>query len=312
VLDAVTVNFSNLLVFKAAVEMGSLNRAATVLGLTQPAVSRRIARLEDALGCQLVERSARGVTATEFGRAILTHVENAATELGAASKALSALRRAREGAVVCGGAPVSMSILVPAAHAFHKHRPTESLQLVEGSTPALIQMLKLGDLDLVVGSHIAHDEDDELEIEALVQEIPGVFVRADHALLERQPCDIAKLLSDEQWVLPAPDTHVRRFMQLELERRELNLPSKMIVASPHAALRWFVERTDYLVVSSSLVHLVGINEGKVARLETDLAFPPGQHVLYSRDKSGSSRAALRLMRCIRDVVANPSLDVLMP
>jgi hypothetical protein len=80
----------------------------------------------------------------------------------------------------------------------------------------------------------------------------------------------------------------------------------------HAALRWFVERTEYLVVSSSLVHLVGINEGKVARLETDLAFPPGQHVLYTRDKSASSRAAQRLMRCIRDVVANPSLDVLMP
>jgi LysR family pca operon transcriptional activator len=299
-------------VFKAAVEMGSLNRAATVLGLTQPAVSRRIARVEAALGCRLIERSARGVTATEFGRAILAHVESAAAELQAASKALNALQRAREGAVICGGAPVSMSILVPAAYEFHKHRPTESLQLIEGSTPALLQMLKLGDLDLVIGSHIAHDEDDELEIEALVQEIPGVFVCADHPLLAHQPCDIAKLLSEEQWVMPAHDTHVRRFMQLELERRELSLPSKMIVASSHAALRWFVERTDYLVVSSSLVHLVRINERKVSRLETDLTFPPGQHVLYSRDKNGSSRAMLRLMRCIRDVVANPSLDVLAP
>jgi DNA-binding transcriptional LysR family regulator len=55
--------------FVAAVEEGSLQRAAGRMHVAQPALSRRIRDLEDSLGCQLLERGVTGVTPTEAGRA---------------------------------------------------------------------------------------------------------------------------------------------------------------------------------------------------------------------------------------------------
>lgn len=303
-LDALALNFSNLVVLSAAVETGSLNRAAAVLGLTQPAVTRRIARLEEAVGCRLIERSAKGVAPTEFGRVILSHVNLAASELQSATNALTSLQRAREGSVICGGAPVSMSILFPAAYDFQKERPTESVQLIEGSTPSLIQMLKLGELDLAVGSRIAPDDEDDLVIKPLVEELPGVFVRADHPVTRSQTCSLGELLANEQWVLPSRETQLHSFIRRELERRELDWPRRKLLASSPSALRWFVERTDYLAISTSFVHINQIKDGTVVRLQTDWSFPAGQHVLYYRKAQNLTKASRRLVRWISSVANN--------
>src|SRR6516162_1047517 len=54
--------------FLGIVEQGSLSRAAEFLHVAQPALTLHLKRLEDEFGCELVERSSRGVIPTEFGQ----------------------------------------------------------------------------------------------------------------------------------------------------------------------------------------------------------------------------------------------------
>jgi len=61
----------DLQILMAVAQAGSMNKAAVVLNMTQPAVSRSIAELERIVGVSLVDRSARGVEPTEYGRALL-------------------------------------------------------------------------------------------------------------------------------------------------------------------------------------------------------------------------------------------------
>src|SRR5437762_11035323 len=61
----------DLHILKAVVQAGSMNKAAAVLNMTQPAVSRSIAELERTVGVSLLDRNARGVEPTAYGRALL-------------------------------------------------------------------------------------------------------------------------------------------------------------------------------------------------------------------------------------------------
>ena len=61
----------DLHVLMAVVQAGSMSKAAAVLNTTQPAISRSIAELERAVGVSLLDRNARGVEPTAYGRALL-------------------------------------------------------------------------------------------------------------------------------------------------------------------------------------------------------------------------------------------------
>ena len=71
----------DLHVFFTAVQCGSMAKAGQKLGVTQPAVSRVVADLEQALGVRLLDRGARGVEPTMYGRALLTRGNAAFDEL---------------------------------------------------------------------------------------------------------------------------------------------------------------------------------------------------------------------------------------
>src|ERR671912_954963 len=62
-----------LMYFAAVVETGSLNRAAKLLRVSQPALSTSMDRLETELGMQLLERSPKGIVATKIGDILYCH-----------------------------------------------------------------------------------------------------------------------------------------------------------------------------------------------------------------------------------------------
>ena len=80
-LDSGRVELRHLRVFEAVARLKSFSHAADELRITQPALSRTIQQLEDALGITLLDRSSRHVETTEAGRTFLDHVERVLAEL---------------------------------------------------------------------------------------------------------------------------------------------------------------------------------------------------------------------------------------
>lgn len=69
------VNIDQLKTFLAVIRFGGVRKAASALNLTQPAVTARIKNLEQALGCELYERTSRGIRLTKRGELLLGHAE---------------------------------------------------------------------------------------------------------------------------------------------------------------------------------------------------------------------------------------------
>jgi Transcriptional regulator len=133
----------------AAVECGSLGKAAAQLGMATSALSQQISRLEGELSTRLLIRGASGVTPTEAGVVFCRHATLALRHMSAAVDSAQGARLS--GIVSLGLAPTTSSVLaLPLIQAMALRYPSIRLQLVEGMSGHLANMLKTRQIDLAI------------------------------------------------------------------------------------------------------------------------------------------------------------------
>lgn len=90
-------NLADLAIFAKVVELNSFSDAARSLKLSKSAVSKQVARLEERLGAQLLQRTTRRLVLTETGKIVLTHAQRVLAEADAAEIAVQSLYSAPRG-----------------------------------------------------------------------------------------------------------------------------------------------------------------------------------------------------------------------
>ena len=135
----------------AVAETGSVTRAAEVLHLVQPAVSRQVKLLEDELGAPLFERTRQGMRLTDDGRILLEHARRALSELERARAEIRPASGELRGLVTLGLSP---SFAEPIGEALvarlAAEHPAVQLRLSIGYTRHLADWLDAADIDLAV------------------------------------------------------------------------------------------------------------------------------------------------------------------
>lgn len=197
-----SVHVSQLEVFRVVAGLGSVTAAAQTLGYTQSAISRQIATLETELGAKLFDRLPRGVRLTDEGEAALRHVDVIVERLAAVRNDLRALRDLDAGRLRIGAFPTANAALVPnALTRFTAKHPDVTISLVEGLTPAHLNRLRAGDLDLALTTNYPGRPLDEngVEFAALLDDPLLVAVPRDHWLAGRKRVRLADL-AGESWV----------------------------------------------------------------------------------------------------------------
>ena len=155
--------------FVRIVELGGLSAAAQSLHVAQPSLSQHVANLEAELGLPLLERGARGARPTPAGRRLYEQAKALLRQAGD----IPALVR-QEGGDVAGhvrlGLPASTSrrVAVPLLRALREAHPGVTLEIVEGSTAYIAEMLQRHLLDLGVAVHPGDDA--RLDVHPLVTE----------------------------------------------------------------------------------------------------------------------------------------------
>jgi DNA-binding transcriptional LysR family regulator len=160
-------------------------RAAEALHLTQPALSRSIAGLEDALGEKLFDRTRQGVEPTSFGRMLLARAEaliDGAAELERDFKLLRGLQIG-ELRVGCGAYPAEMSV-APALGRLMLHHPSLRVELGMADLRTVIDQLLQRRLDLAVIELSLVELEPAIAIEALPEHAGRFFCRAGHPLTQ--------------------------------------------------------------------------------------------------------------------------------
>ena len=195
--------------FLTAVARGSLRAAAQDLGITQPALTKAIRRLEDSFGAPLFDRKARGVTPTVYGTALLRHARDVKAAMGAAREEVEALRSGSAGLVKIGAGPSWQDAVLPEAIAeLRATRPGVRVYVTGGGDDQLKEQLKTGALDFVLA---AVPETQRLEPELAWQPLLAdeycVIADVGHPLRERDRIRPEDLLA-YPWILPPATTYM--------------------------------------------------------------------------------------------------------
>jgi DNA-binding transcriptional LysR family regulator len=202
-----SLTLAGLELLSSAAALRSFSAAGDALGYSQSAVSRRIAALERAVGAPLFERAPRGVRLTEAGTLLLGHATTALGELDAARAAILRLGERMAGQLAVGAIPTAGIALVPRAIVrLAVSHPEVRVELYDGSTPALIERVASGSLDLAVVALRPAGRDQDfgtLRPELLLVDPLRVAVASTHRLAGRGRVE-ADELRDEPWIVGRP------------------------------------------------------------------------------------------------------------
>ncbi|MCV2894932.1 pca operon transcription factor PcaQ [Lentibacter sp. XHP0401] len=130
----------------------SLKGAGEALGLTQPAISKILKELEDILGASLMSRGRGGVELSAAGVVFLKGAEASLSALRQGFDGVTRLQKGGAGALNVGAMPsVAARVLPLASLKFRSHEPETVLKVEDGPHGFLMERLRTGALDLVVG-----------------------------------------------------------------------------------------------------------------------------------------------------------------
>lgn len=145
------VEFHQLRYFCAVAELGSFSRAAEHSHVSQPSLSQQILKLEAELGARLFDRLGRSVRLTDAGKSFLPRARAVLRELEAARGDVSESKDSVSGHISVGVIPtVAPYFLPPVLASFSRRFPEAAVSIMEEITPALLERLRAGSLDLAI------------------------------------------------------------------------------------------------------------------------------------------------------------------
>lgn len=145
------MDLRSLRYFVQIAELGSITRAASHLGIAQPAVTRQVRGIEDELGTQLLTRLPRGVRLTVAGRQFLDHCRKILRELDRAREELRDRSKVPSGRVILGLSPTVGPLLLPGViERVRRQSPQITLKIVEWFSAQLYDALLTGRVDVAV------------------------------------------------------------------------------------------------------------------------------------------------------------------
>ena len=182
--------------FVTLAEIGSFAQTARVVFLTQPALTRSIAALEEELGERLFDRVGRRIILTPFGQEVLIRAQRLVRDTQALKSLRQGLQSGMSGQLKLGlgsgpGALFSHRLLRHMA----QHHPRLRLYLSRGSTEVLLQGLKSQRLDAAIVDIRAMRPSTDFEVSHSFELVTGFLVRPEHPLLRQTQLSLTEILA---------------------------------------------------------------------------------------------------------------------
>jgi LysR family transcriptional regulator, pca operon transcriptional activator len=256
--------------FLEVAERRSFVRAAEALHTTQPAVSKIIAELEEALGVTLLERSRRGVHLTAYGEVFRRH---AGASIAALRQGVESVVSAQAGQglrVAIGVLPTVAAAVMPRAIKRAKEKGlTATVYLATGSNDVLLEYLKAKNLDLVVGRFADGALMRELVFEHLYSEEIVLVGGAHHPLAKRQRASLS-VIKEYTVLLPESGSIIRPTVDTLLRSRGVSELSDVIETTSPTFGRSYLRLSEAIWIISRGVVADDLRSGELVELPIDV------------------------------------------
>ncbi|WP_047154145.1 LysR family transcriptional regulator [Aneurinibacillus tyrosinisolvens] len=178
--------------FRKLTKVQNFTKAADELALTQSALSRSIARLEEELGVPLFERKIRGVILNRYGEAFLKHVNRAMMEMTLAKQELQDMVDPFRGTISLAFIYTLGKSFVPdLISAFREQYPGIQFQLTQDATRKIVNQLESGEIDL--GFCSPNEEMENISTVPVINEELFLIVPKDHHLADKKEVDLSEV-----------------------------------------------------------------------------------------------------------------------
>ena len=290
-----------LQVFVKLCETHHMQTVASLLGLSQPAISSTLKVLESGCGHTLFERTPRGLLPTRASLDILFPVRRALNELRHIDTDISALQGTLQGVVQVGALPLGRTRILPEA-IVRLMREHPGIQVITNESPfdLLATELRAGDVDFIFGALRSTAYASDLSGEALLTEEMVVLARRGHPLYSKST--VQAELADAQWVLPRAGSPARHMLDDCFTAFGIAPPRPMVESGDMAIIRGLLLRSDMLAAVSAHQLEAEIASGELCILPLELRHTSRAIGLTSRTASLHSPVAKALMDVIRQVI----------
>lgn len=243
------MNFRDIEYFAVLAEHGHVGRAAEALGLTQPALSVSLRRLEQSMNTKLCKRTPKGIELTDVGHVLLSQVRRLRQTREDVMREVEDLSQGRAGNLRVGvHAGVVDNLIGPACCMLINAAPSVTLSVTVESIESAVSAVREGRLDLGVSVMPSPPHPDMVQI-PLIEDTIVVFASARHRLAKRKQVTLDDL-EDERWAATAFSAPALPLLSRALQDRGRNALHYVVQTSSMAFRDQLVANTDLLSTSS--------------------------------------------------------------
>jgi len=285
--------------FVVVAEQGHLGRAAAVLRLSQPALSKCLARLESSLEVKLFRRIPKGMELTVEGSLLLSRMRDLRQSLRNVASEIADLSRGYAGHLRIGVGPaVPDQFVMSAISELIREAPHLNTKLVISDADQILPALRKGELDVVI-NHVSPMEPVGLKWSALYEDEYVVCCSCDHKLAARSDVPLSEL-NTERWALSdssLPTQHRLQdvFRECGLLPPQVALECRLLGPRLQAAAK-----SDLLLYASRVAITLAIEAGLAIRIlpVTELAWRRSIGII-SRDEQYVHPAVVRFVEILK-------------
>jgi DNA-binding transcriptional LysR family regulator len=182
---AINFDLNDLLAFRAVAELSSFRKAADAVHISQPAFSRRIDKLEQALGVRLLDRTTRSVSLTAVGRDFARKVEQLLDELDHTLLGIRGVAATRMGEVTIACVPSTVYyFLSQVIRRYHEQYPKIRVKVFDAGANEVLAAVAHGEADF--GLNFIGGQEADIEFKPLLEERFVAACRRDHPLAKKR------------------------------------------------------------------------------------------------------------------------------
>lgn len=289
---------------------GQVSAAAKVMNMTQPAASRMIGEMEEALRVRLLERLPRGVRLTPFGEALARRARAVLLEMHEATREIGELRTGRGGSVSVGAVTApAIQLAVPAIREVRRSFPRLEVSIQIDTSGVLARELLASRHDFII-ARIPDDLDPrQFRSRVIGVEKACLMVRRGHPLSGQRRVS-PEMLREFDWVFQPSGSLLRRTIETTFISRNVALPDRVLNTSSLLLTLVTVAQTDAISpVSVEVAEFIrdGLG-GSIEVLPIDFDIEVQAYSLLTASDRSLSPAAQRLYDVILARISAKAAD----
>jgi DNA-binding transcriptional LysR family regulator len=262
-------NLTLLKHFVAVAENSGFSKAAKILRISQPALSKNVRRLEQMLGTRLFERHASGTDLTATGQAFFNRAQIINLQYEHAIQEIRNLLFEQDTTIRVAAGPVWSSAIIPgAASRFRRRFPRHCLSVRTGEVDQLIEDLRLGRVDIFAGAITPQVRLPGFATRRVAKAQLGIICAQGHPLARIEGPVDPKQLAQYPFVTFNLNRDVMGVLSEYMRERGVSPPRYMLETNSLYACVELVRLGDYLFFESTMIADSPIGHGLKA-LTTD-------------------------------------------